>query len=86
MRSVKLSEYPPTEQYSRTEVACAGFVLRQKDGLCTEVSTVTYLLIFIYDYVTCLVLCYLTNHLHILFLSIEMIICVSILVFFAVLF
>ena len=38
MRSVSIDSLPPGKQKNRMEVACAGFVIKQKKGICTEVG------------------------------------------------
>nr|CAB3219763.1 acyl-coenzyme A thioesterase 11-like [Phallusia mammillata] len=38
IRSVAMKSVPPVEGFSRTEVACAGFVARHQDGICTNVT------------------------------------------------
>ncbi|CAK8689632.1 acetyl-coenzyme A thioesterase-like isoform X1 [Clavelina lepadiformis] len=53
IRSVTLDQIPPTDLCSRTEVACAGFMILQEDGICTEVVYYNETNPKLVSYVTC---------------------------------
>nr|XP_009858759.1 acyl-coenzyme A thioesterase 11-like isoform X1 [Ciona intestinalis] len=52
-RSVTHDRVPQTTGFSRTEVACAGFVIRQDCGTCTEISYYNETNPKLVSYVTC---------------------------------